>query len=308
MNTRSPAKFGGRAAKGAAAAKAAAAAGKPRARRGEEDEPETALEELPESGTAFPHQAEPATRQAVVLQPSQVTLSGESTNALVYVAPPEDADARDQVAHHRRRIIVANRELTLGMGQLEKSYVLSAGVHFWEATSDNKRLKEAGYKSVDEFAATIDMTKQDVYRVRRAVPVYQVIGDMVEEPLNERTIRALYSTLTNEKKDYDPTPERQQNLRLQFDEMRRAGKVNSSGALWARNLLQLGPDAAPMEIEPENGEPPEALLKLAKARKAGRLVDLELLKEAKEQDQDAVEGYVNELRERYEAAAALLQG
>lgn len=307
-NTPRPVKFGGRGAQAAAARKAAAAAGKPVARRGEDNVPEKAPEEPATAAVEIaeavvPRPAEPA---EAVITPRPEHVVKASDEELTYIAPPEDADARECIAHHRRRIIAGNRGLTRGLGHLTRDWVLSAGEHFWAATADNKGLKTAGYKSVEEFASSVDMTRDDVYRVRRAVPVYRVIGHLVDEPLNERTIRVLYKSLTDGKK-YDPTPEREQNLLQQFTEMKRAGKVTSAGAAWARKLLELGPAAQVSEPEVE-AEPSAPVLKVEKALKARRFIDLDLLKEAKEESPETVQRYVTELRERYEAAAALLQG
>ncbi|MFF7198190.1 hypothetical protein ACFZAM_31340 [Streptomyces sp. NPDC008079] len=283
------------------AREAAAATADAPARRGEDDAIPTGVqpkEALPRQASASPGPIEP--------QLDDVTLGRES-HAFTYIAPPSDADIRDQIAHHRRRIVVGNTALSDAVGRLERDYILSVGRHVWEATSDNKALKAAGYKSVEAFGETIGLSKQDVYRIRRALPVYEVIADMVEAPLNERTVRVLYGTLTDENNDFDPTPERQERLRTQFAQMKLAGKVNSSGAVWARKLLVLGPLADLMEPEPEV-EQPDVVLKLKQAVKSRRLVELDLLQQVKEQNPEAARTYVDQLRERYEAAAALVQG
>lgn len=278
---------------------AAAASNQAPARRGEEDGPTAE----PASPTLVPVQS----ARAVEPTADAVVLSSEG-RSLQYIPPPADADDRDRIAHHRRSIVLANTSLVAEMGRLERDYVLSAGRHLWEATQDNKVLKAAGYKGVDAFAESVGLSKQDVYRLRRAVPVYRVIGDMVETPLNERTVRELYGTLTDGK-DYAPTPEREQHLRDQFAEMKRAGKVTASGAAWARDLLQLG--AATPVIEIEGVDEPvsrESLRKLESALKARRIIDIDTLKEAKDADPDAVQRYVDQLRDSYEKAAALLEG
>ncbi|WP_428957957.1 hypothetical protein [Streptomyces sp. cg35] len=295
------------------------------ARRGEDDSiRESAVDrELAEMATSasvtagepardagdFPHQAgsgEPAAAAPVSPETASVTLGRELNAGLTYMDPPEGADVREQIAHHRRRIMAGNRGLTKGLGHLTRDWVLSAGEHFWAATTDNKALKTAGYKSVDEFAGSVDMTRDDVYRVRRAVPVYRAIGDLVEEPLNERTVRALYASLTDGKK-YAPTPQRVENIRQQFKEMKTAGKVTSAGAVWARKLLELGP-AASIEDSETAAQRSPAGDKIEKALKARRFVDLDLLKEAKQESPEIAQRYVKELREQYEAAAALLDG
>ena len=137
----------------------------------------------------------------------------------------------------------------------------------------------------------------------------------MDEALNERTIRELYSTIVDEKgeiaitPDGEPNvaPERAQLLRDQFTEMKRMGRVNSGGAVAARKLLMLGEST--YVIEPESGTSPSssrAAEQLAKARRTRRVVDLEVLREAKEEDPDGAKQYVDELRRSWEAAAEIV--
>ncbi len=284
------------------------------ARRGEEDDDldeerrEKALPVLDEaeSPAALPHQATgPEPQPASSVGQPAVTLGRE--RAFAYTELPEDADPLEHVAHARRGIVNANQALTEGMGKLERNYVLSAGRYLWYATKDG-RLKAAGFKSVEAFAEPLGLTRQDVYRLRRAVPVYLVIGDLVEEPLNERTIRELYQTLTNSNNELELTEAREADLRSQFAEMKRSGRVNSAGAIAARKLLMLGDPSKLIESEPEGNSSPPPVEQFTKARKANRLVDLATLKAVREVDPDAVKQYVDQLKEQYEAAARLLEG
>lgn len=282
----------------AAAIAAAEATKDTPARRGESDDDELAPlpVEVPEEAAVAP----------VVHVPPQsaVVKSSEEENPFQYVEPPEDADPLEQIGMVRRGIARANRGLANGLGRMQRDYILSAGEYLWWATQGT-RLRDAGFKSVEKFAEPLGLTKQDVYRLRRAVPVYRVIGDLVEEALNERTIRELYQTLTNERGDLEVTSERQENLRQQFAEMKRMGRVNSGGAVAARKLLMLG--EATDVIEAESGSSkPGVLEQFTKARRTRRIVDLELLRDAKSEDPTAAREYVDELRRFYEAAAEIV--
>lgn len=294
------------------AALAAAQATDSPARRGEADEPEVeqAVEVLADAAqSVVPHQAE-----AVVIAPTsdQVVTAAEADNPFQFVKPPRDADPLEQMGMVRRGIARANRGLANGLGKMQRDYVASAGEYLWWATQGT-RLKDAGFKSIEKFAEPLALTKQDVYRLRRAVPVYRIIGDLVEEPLNERTIRELYSTIVNEKGDVavtqdgepDVSPERQKNLRDQFTEMKKMGRVNSGGAVAARRLLMLG--EATDVIEPELGSTTsKATDQLAKARRTGRILDLETLREANKEDPDEARRYVAEMRRKVEAAEEIV--
>jgi hypothetical protein len=305
-----PRKFGGRATTAAAAAAAAAGAGKPVARRGD-GEPVQEVQELAEAAEAVVI----APAEPVVHVPAQsaVVKASEEENPFLFIEPPEDATPLEQMGMVRRGIARANRGLENGLGSMQKGYVGSAGEYLWWATQGT-RLKDAGFKSVEKFAAPLDLTKQDVYRLRRAVPVYRIIGDLVEEPLNERTIRELFSTIVDEKGEIpvtpdgqpDVSPDRQKNLRDQFAEMKKMGRVNSGGALAARRLLLLGESTD--VIEPEIGAMPHinAREQLAKARRNGRILDLEVLREAKKEDPEGAQQYVDDLRRKYEAAAEIV--
>lgn len=314
------AKFGGRGAAGAAARRAAAVAGKPVARRGEEPEATTteaetvaAIEGLGEAAEAVVPR--PAEEGEVHVPPSHaVVKASEENNPFEFIKPPEEADPLEQIGMARRGIARANRGLANGLGRMQRDYVASAGEYLWWATQGT-RLKDAGFKSVEKFAEPLGLNKQDVYRLRRAVPVYRIIGDLVDEALNERTIRELYSTIVDEKgeiaitPDGEPNvaPERAQLLRDQFTEMKRMGRVNSGGAVAARKLLMLGEST--YVIEPESGTSPSssrAAEQLAKARRTRRVVDLEVLREAKEEDPDGAKQYVDELRRSWEAAAEIV--
>lgn len=273
------------------------------ARRGEDDDIT--------SGGALAAPAAPESKALIPTQDSVVKAS-EEENPFLYVKPSEDLNPLDQLGMVRRGIARANRGLANGLGAMQRGYVQSAGEYLWWATQGT-RLKDAGFKSVEQFADPLDLNKQDVYRLRRAVPVYRIIGDLVDEALNERTIRELYSTIVDEKGEIpvttdgepDVSPERQKNLRDQFTEMKKMGRVNSGGAVAARKLLMLGEATAPIEAEP-GGSKANAVDVLAKARRTRRVVDLELLREAKEQDPEAAKMYVDDLRRLYEAAAEIV--
>jgi hypothetical protein len=291
----------------AAAAAAAAAAEDSPARRGEEDETSPKEPSLP--AQAREPEAEPAASH-IAPTVNEVTLGTESESALVYTGPPAGADSWERISHAKRAIICANRALTKGMGKLERDYVLSAGRHLWEVTEDKEALKAVGFKSVEKFAESVELTRQDVYRLRRAVPVYDVIGDLVEEPLNERTIRELCKTLTDDAGNLcwrDET--RRENLRLQFREMKRSGRISSAGAIAASRLLAVGTAMEAAGPDGQQGtEAPPAVEQLKRAQKSRRLVDLDLLKEVQESDPGLAKGYVDDLRERYEAAARIVEG
>ncbi|MEU1824277.1 hypothetical protein ABZ502_17840 [Streptomyces abikoensis] len=258
------------------------------------------------SPAEVPHQADAVeTHRVIAVSPEAVVLTRDT--GFEYTELPEDADPLEHVAHARRGIANANRALTKGMGKLGRDYVLSAGRYLWYATQKG-RLKAAGFKSVESFAKPLGLERHDVYRLRKAVPVYEIVGDLVEEPLNERTIRELYKTLTNDKDELELTDARKANLRAQFEEMKKSGRVSSAGAVAARKLLALGDPSEIIESEPGSIQKPPAVEQLNKARKTKRLVDLELLKEVQEEDPDAVKQYVSELKAQYEAAEKLLQG
>lgn len=312
--TAQPVRFGGRGAKAAEARKAAAAAaGKAKARRSDEDEPqESATEELAKAAEAVVPR--PAEEGEIHVPPADaVVKASEEDNPFQFIKPPEDADPLEQMGMVRRGIARANRGLTNGLGKMQRDYVSSAGEYLWWATQGT-RLKDAGFKSVEKFAAPLGLNKQDVYRLRRAVPVYRIIGDMVEEALNERTIRELFSTIVDEKgelpvtRDGEPdvAPERAKLLREQFTEMKRMGRVNSGGAIAARKLLMLGEATDVIEPEPGTSSSSKAVEQLAKARRTRRVVDLELLREAKAEDPEEAQRYVDDLRRMYEAAAEIV--
>jgi hypothetical protein len=305
---RKPARFGGRGAANAAARKAVAAVEKPVARRGEDELDLTAAaeaaasapaEEAPESTVHIPHQ-------------DAIVKASEEGDPFEFIKPSEELDPLEQIGMVRRGIARANRGLENGLGAMQKGYVGSAGEYLWWATQFD-RLRDAGFKSIEKFAEPLGLAKQEIYRLRRAVPVYRVIGDMVREALNERTIRELYSTIVDEKGEIPVTddgepnisPERQKNLRDQFAEMQRMNRVNSGGAIAARRLLLLGEQTGPIEIEPGTEPGPGVVDQLAKARRTNRIVPLEVLREAKEKDPEAVQQYVDELKRAYEAAAEI---
>jgi hypothetical protein len=287
------------------------------ARRGEQEEPEAELEQLEEAAAAVVrHQAETSaepSRSVVTPTADQVVTAAEEDNPFQFIKPSEDLDPLEQIGMVRRGIARANRGLENGLGAMQKGYVGSAGEYLWWATQGD-RLKKAGFKSIEKFAEPLGLSKQEVYRLRRAVPVYRVIGHMVQEALNERTIRELYSTIVDEKGEIpvtadgepDISPERQQNLRDQFAEMQRMKRVNSGGAIAARRLLLLGEQTGPIEIEPGTEAGPGVVDVLAKARRTNRIVPLEVLREAKEKDPDAVQEYVNDLKRAWEAAAEIV--
>lgn len=283
----------------------ASASGSVPARRGEDDDVQAAPIPV-QPVESVPHEAAPAAETAVEAVISTVIQPSEEADPFRYVEPPADADPLEQIGLVRRGIARANRGLANGLGAMQKGYVQSAGEYLWWATQGD-RLRRAGFRSVEAFAQPLGLTKQDVYRLRRAVPVMRAIGDMIEEALNERTIRELYKTLTNEKDDLDATPERCQNLRAQFAEMKSMGRVNSGGAVAARRLLLLGGAADAIEGEPEEAQKPTAMELLNKSWCSQKVVDLEVLRKAKEEDPEAVRRYVSELRERYEAAAQLVE-
>jgi hypothetical protein len=287
------------------------------ARRGEQEEPEVELQQLEEAAAAVvPHQADvPATPSRSVLTPTadQVVTAGEEENPFEFVKPSEDLDPLEQVGLARRGIARANRGLENGLGRLQKGYVTSAGEYLWWVTQGT-RLKDAGFKSVARFGEALGLSTQDIYRLRRAVPIHRIIGDMIDGALNERTYRELYTTIVDEKgeipvtEDGEPnvSPARQQLLREQFTEMKRLGKITSTGAVEARKLLMLGKDVDIIEIEPGSDQGPGAIDQLAKARRTNRILPLEVLREAKEKDPDAVQQYVEDLKRAYEAAAEIV--
>lgn len=279
------------------------------ARRGESDDDEPVIAPPVEAvveAVAGPTKVDPAPAVYVPTQ-NAIVKASEEEGALTYVEPPEDADPLTQIGYARRGIVNANRALTEGLGRLEGSYVLSAGRYLHYATQKG-RLRAAGFRSVEAFAASVELTRQDVYRLRKAVPVYEILHDLVTGPLNERTIRELYKTLTNDKEELDVTPERRENLRNQFREMLRTGRVSSGGAAAARRLLALGDATEIIESEPGTVEKPAAVEQLNKVRAARKLAPLELLREVQAEDPEAAKLYLSELRERYEEAASVIEG
>lgn len=279
------------AAKRAAAARAAAiATSDAPARRGEEDEPPRLRVAEP---IVVPQQASAAT----VVEPgvAVVTLGSEAVNPLRYEEIPPDVSDLEWIAFAQRKIITANRAVDRALGLVAKNYVLSAGRYLWEA-SKNGKYKAAGHKSIDGFAASLDMDRRDVYRLRDAYPVYAAIGDLVEEPLNERTIRELAIAVRQSV----------ESCRLVFAEMKRSGRISSAGAIAARRLLAAGDPSEIIAHEPQSLEAPPAVDRLNKARKDGRLVDVAVLKEAHEADPKTAQMYVDELRAKYEEARSAI--
>ncbi|MDQ1041409.1 hypothetical protein QFZ75_007911 [Streptomyces sp. V3I8] len=302
--------------KRAQAALEASSAVTAQARRGEDDDLVSAAEAAvsapaEEPQAAVPHQAESAVH--VPHQDDVVKASERDDASFEFVKPPQDLDALEQVGMARRGIAQANRALENGLGRLQRGYVTSAGEYLWWVTQGT-RLKAAGFKSVAKFAEPLGLTTQDVYRLRRAVPVHRIIGDMIEGALNERTYRELYSTIVDEKGEIPVTadgepnvsPERQQLLRDQFAEMKRMGKITSAGAVAARRVLMLGRDTEAIEPEPGADSGPGAADQLAKARRTNRILPLEVLRDAKEKDPEAVQQYVEDLKRAYEAAAEIV--
>ncbi|MFJ4902851.1 hypothetical protein [Streptomyces sp. NPDC088727] len=284
------------------------------ARRGEGDD---TLTEAATAAASAPSEvsepAEPAKQEAYIPHQDAIVKASEEGSPFQFVKPSPGDDPLTQMGAARRGIARANRGLANGLGALQRDYVASAGEYLWWATQGS-RLKDAGFKSIEKFAEPLDLTKQDVYRLRRAVPIYRIIGDMVGEALNERTIRELYKTIVDEKGDVavtedgepDVSPERQKDLRAQFDEMKRMGRVNSGGAVAARRLLMLGEQTGPIETEPGGEQRPGAVDQVTKARRTNRILPLEVLREAKDMDPEAAQGYVNDLRRAWESAAEIV--
>ncbi|MET7363281.1 hypothetical protein ABZS76_33255 [Streptomyces sp. NPDC005562] len=303
-----PAKFGGRGAQAAAARKAAAAAGKPVARRGEENTPKVSDEDNREGQPVkveVPHPAEPAESEtsgeagppADVVIPSedQVVLSREEGATFSYTELPEDMDPLQQIAEAKRGIVRANNALTDGMGKLARDYVLSAGQWLWDVTN-RKTYKAAGFKSVDSFAKSVSLERHDVYRLRKAVPVYRDIGDLVAEPLGIRVIEEIFKTKTTE------------GRREQYRQMKRAGRISAAGAIAARKLLALGEATEIIQTDKSEDGKPAAVDRLNQALKARRIVDTELLAEVKRDNPSAAQSYLESLRESYEAALKIVEG
>ncbi|MFH8483101.1 hypothetical protein [Streptomyces sp. NPDC018055] len=282
------------------ALEADAATGDQEARRGESDDVEKGT---PASAGVPPQASAP---EGVVRTSAEVEADEAWDAGFRYAPPPGEADLLTRLAHAKNGIARANRSLTVGMGMLSSHYVLSAGRHLWDVIED-KSFKAANLKSVEAFAATVGLTKQDVYRLRRAVPVYAVLGNMIEEPLNERTVRELYKNLTDENKNVDwDNPKRQADCRAVFTEMKRRGQISSTGAIAARKLLALGEATELIEEDPAQRSNPAVSEQLEKARKQNRVLDAETVKALAEEDPGAVKEYVLHVRARYEALAALI--
>lgn len=256
------------------------------ARRGEEDEPRT---------ETVPQQAAP--QDVVEPGPLDVTTAKEAhenaRRGFSYSKLPDDATDLEKIAHAQRGIVSANQALTTGMGKLERDYVLSAGRYLWDVT-ENHAYKAANHKTVESFAKSVGLTRQDVYRLRRAVPVYLDIEDLVEEPLNERTIREL-AIARNQSG----------TCREVFIEMKRTGRISSGGAIAARKLLVAGELTEIIEVDREASPRTGDVEKLERARQSLK-VDVELLRKVKEQNPEAAREYVDELRQKYEEAAKAL--
>ncbi|MEU6362272.1 hypothetical protein [Streptomyces albidoflavus] len=274
------------------------------ARRGEDDEPQDPpADEPPE----FPHQADSSGAEAArqeepskggIITPAahQVWLGSENGDLVpAYTELPEDMDPLQQIATAKRGIARANQALTEGMGKLSRDYILSAGQWLWDVT-ERKTYKAAGHKSVEAFAQSVDLERHDVYRLRKAVPVYRDIHDLVEEPLSIRTIEEIFKVKSRE------------GRREQFTQMKRDGRISAAGAIAARKLLALGP--ATEIIQGAKGESAQAkpVDRLQQAIKARRLVDVDLLAEVKQDDPDAAKSYVARLRESYEDALKVIEG
>jgi hypothetical protein len=300
--------------KRAESALAASRATSTNARRGEDDDALTEAATAAASAPAVvepevPHQAEPVVH---VPSPDAVMKASEEGNPFEFIKPSPDADILEAVGAARRGIARANRGLENGLGQLQLGYVKSAGEYLWWVTQGT-RLKDAGFKSVAKFGEPLGLSTQDIYRLRRAVPVHRILHDMIDGALNERTIRELYSTIVDEKGEIpltedgepDVSPERQKLLREQFAEMKRMGKITSAGAVAARRVLMLGRDTEVIEIEPGGEAGPSVVDQLSKARRTNRILPLEVLRDAKEKDPEAVKQYVEELRRAWEAAAEI---
>ncbi|MFI0967060.1 hypothetical protein ACH4S8_37600 [Streptomyces sp. NPDC021080] len=282
------------------------------ARRGEPDDALTEAATAAASAPAeveVPHQADEAVHVPAL---EAITKASEEENPFEFIRPSPDADPLEQIGAARRGIARANRGLENGLGQLQQGYIGSAGEYLWWVTQGT-RLRDAGFKSVAKFGEPLGLSAQDIYRLRRAVPIYRILGDMLDGALNERTIRELYSTIVDEKGEIPVTPDgepdvspaRQQLLREQFAEMKRMGKVTSAGAVAARRVLMLGKDTEIIEIETGSETGPSVVDQLSKARRTNRILPLEVLRDAKEKDPEAVKQYVDELRRAWEAAAEI---
>lgn len=284
------------------------------ARRGEPDDELTVAATAAASAPAEEAAASPVVEPNVhIPHQDAVVLASEEANPFEFVRPPADADPLEQVGMARRGIARANLGLEKGLGKLQSEYIQSAGEYLWWVTQGT-RLKDAGFKSVEKFAEPLGLTKQDVYRLRRAVPIHRAIGGMMDGALNERTYRELYKTIVDEKGEVpvtadgepDVSPERQKALREQFALMQKLGKLTSTGAAEARRILMLGNDAGPIEIEPGAESGQGVVETLAKALRTNRIVSLEVLRDVKATDPEAAARYVAELKRSYEAAAEII--
>lgn len=246
-------------------------------------------EPLPEQRTEEPARVvEPA--------PEAVALASELGGYLQYVPAREGATDLELLVHAQRGIVNAGIAVEGGLGSLERDYALTAGRYLDDVTR-TKAYKAAGHKSVEAFAATLDLSRKDVYRLRDAVVVYGDIADLVTKPLNERTIREL--AIAHRESG---------SCRDVYMEAERTGRLNSTGVVEVRRLLVAGALTEIIESEPEGKPDVPAVERLTRAFKAGKLADIEVVKEAAKNNPEVVQAYADGLKAQYDAAMAALKG
>ncbi|MGW7100381.1 hypothetical protein [Streptomyces sp. NPDC054838] len=279
------------------AAEAAAGSVDNSSRRGESDD-DGAPDPEPtnfDSGTLVPHQGE--TRSEPLVGPVQTLAERLAVEAdpFSYVPAPADANDLDHAAHAARQITRADRGARENFGYLQRRYTMIVG-RWLSEVAERKSYKAVGHKSVEKFAESLGIDRKEYYRFIEGFLVFDALGNMVEEPLGINTIEQLAITVRR-------NPE---EARLQFAKMKEEGRVSAAGAKAVRKLLWGGEGKAIERAKPAPKELPPAIDRLQAAKAEGR-IDLDLLKEVASNDPDSALAYIEEMRERLDAAEELVK-
>jgi hypothetical protein len=293
-----PAKFGGRGANAAAARRAAAVAnGTAKARRSDEEEPESPLEGLEEAAEAavavpaepqVPHQVAPAPLEGIV-QPR------EPADPFEYVPAPDDVSDLQHLAHAERQIRKIGEAAGSGFAEIEKNYWTLTGRWLAEVQAKGS-YKAGGYKSVEKFAHSIGMERHAYYRAIKHHVVYTALDGLLAEPLAQNVVDQLYSLGKDDS----------ELLRSKYIELAKKGPVTVSAVKNLRRLMEASTLAAREPKEITARQPRPIADRLKEARAVGRL-DLGIVQElVKAGDRQTAQEYVEDMKKRVAEAEGLL--
>lgn len=289
------------------------AAGRSNPSRGETVSPEDDVEtggggaashepEVEPDGTDVPGQ--PDGSSATVTVPTQtpqqsVTLGREADEGLTYKARPKGASREEWLQHVTRGISLANAAAEKQGAKLQEDYVLSAG-RYCHDLIENKLHKEAGYSSVDVYAKQVlKMSRDDVYRLAGAVPVYQSLKGLLDGPLDKTQVAELGKAYRGGGKER-PEEEKQAACRLLWEQSMRNGDTSSRGIARTRQALALGSmrDLELKDPKPVSAPPPRAVV-----RKVERVLtsDLDAFRKLVDEDPEAAKAHVDKVGEHYQA-------